>query len=244
MDGHSAVVALTHDPKLDDMALLEALKSPELTGTWEGRLSDVADGKGDRATFMRDVRAWVNDTVSALAAAPLSAAAIVPKEDAKALGVCPACGQPVRERGPVYACDTGRSCSFVVFKTMAQRPISARLVTQLLRDGRSAPVKGFKSKAGKEFSASLEWSPADAKVRFAFEDRLADGPMTAPSTKSEEPRKAKSTSPRPKGPPSAAPGPGQPCPSCGVGLVMVGRTKLGCSRWREGCAWTAPATTP
>ncbi len=27
-DGHSAVVTLTHDPKLDDMALLEALKSP------------------------------------------------------------------------------------------------------------------------------------------------------------------------------------------------------------------------
>jgi xanthine dehydrogenase accessory factor len=28
LDGHSAVVALTHDPKLDDMALMEALKSP------------------------------------------------------------------------------------------------------------------------------------------------------------------------------------------------------------------------
>ncbi|MBI2316569.1 MAG: XdhC family protein [Betaproteobacteria bacterium] len=28
LDGHCAVVALTHDPKLDDMALLEALKSP------------------------------------------------------------------------------------------------------------------------------------------------------------------------------------------------------------------------
>ena len=27
-DARSAVVALTHDPKLDDMALLEALKSP------------------------------------------------------------------------------------------------------------------------------------------------------------------------------------------------------------------------
>ena len=27
-DGHSAIVTLTHDPKLDDMALLEALKSP------------------------------------------------------------------------------------------------------------------------------------------------------------------------------------------------------------------------
>jgi xanthine dehydrogenase accessory factor len=28
LDPHSAVVALTHDPKLDDMVLLEALKSP------------------------------------------------------------------------------------------------------------------------------------------------------------------------------------------------------------------------
>ena len=28
LDPHSAVVALTHDPKLDDLVLLEALKSP------------------------------------------------------------------------------------------------------------------------------------------------------------------------------------------------------------------------
>ena len=28
VDGHSAIIALTHDPKLDDLALLEALKSP------------------------------------------------------------------------------------------------------------------------------------------------------------------------------------------------------------------------
>src|SRR4029077_5618076 len=27
LDGHSAVIALTHDPKLDDLALMEALKS-------------------------------------------------------------------------------------------------------------------------------------------------------------------------------------------------------------------------
>jgi xanthine dehydrogenase accessory factor len=28
VDSHTAIVALTHDPKLDDMALLEALRSP------------------------------------------------------------------------------------------------------------------------------------------------------------------------------------------------------------------------
>ncbi len=30
LDGHSAVIALTHDPKIDDLALMEALKSPAL----------------------------------------------------------------------------------------------------------------------------------------------------------------------------------------------------------------------
>jgi xanthine dehydrogenase accessory factor len=28
IDGHTAIIALTHDPKLDDMALMEALRSP------------------------------------------------------------------------------------------------------------------------------------------------------------------------------------------------------------------------
>jgi xanthine dehydrogenase accessory factor len=27
-DGHTAIIALTHDPKLDDLALMEALRSP------------------------------------------------------------------------------------------------------------------------------------------------------------------------------------------------------------------------
>src|SRR5258708_39979394 len=32
LDGHSALVALTHDPKLDDLALMEGLKSPAFYG--------------------------------------------------------------------------------------------------------------------------------------------------------------------------------------------------------------------
>lgn len=42
LDGHSAVVALTHDPKLDDMALLEALKSPAFyVGALGSRANDA-----------------------------------------------------------------------------------------------------------------------------------------------------------------------------------------------------------
>jgi len=42
LDAHSAVVALTHDPKLDDMALLEALKSPAFyVGALGSRLNNA-----------------------------------------------------------------------------------------------------------------------------------------------------------------------------------------------------------
>lgn len=46
LDAHSAVVALTHDPKLDDMVLLEALKSPAFyIGALGSRSNTVARKK-------------------------------------------------------------------------------------------------------------------------------------------------------------------------------------------------------
>ena len=30
---------------------------------------------------------------------------------------------------------------------------------------------------------------------------------------------------------------GQPCPLCGKGVVVKGKTAYGCSRWKEGCGW-------
>lgn len=206
---------------LIDAVPIDALKSPELTGRWEGRLSDVADGKGARDAFMTDVRAWVREMVDALATAPLAAAAVRPRDDAKPLGDCPACGKPVRQRGPVYSCDSGRSCPFVVFQTMAKRKISARMVKQLLTDGRTDTVKGFKSRAGKAFEAGLQWSAEEQKVRFWFDD--SDRPTA--------------TAPRPAGPRV-----GDACPQCSQGRIIMGRERMGCSRWREGCRWTAAPT--
>jgi DNA topoisomerase-3 len=60
---------------------------------------------------------------------------------------------------------------------------------------------------------------------------------------------ATSPSPSPATPsapaPSAPPAPpqagdvliGQPCPVCGQGTIIKGRTAYGCSRWREGCTY-------
>ncbi|MEZ4238875.1 MAG: topoisomerase C-terminal repeat-containing protein [Myxococcota bacterium] len=122
----------------------------------------------------------------------------------------------------MFTCDTGRSCPFVVFGTMAKRKIGPRAVKQLLTDGRSAVLKGFKSKAGRSFDAGLRWDDEAGKVAFWFPDRDA-----APS-------------PSPKPAASAAPGVGDRCPRCGEGEIIAGRTALGCSRWRAGCEYRAP----
>jgi xanthine dehydrogenase accessory factor len=51
LDPHSAVVALTHDPKLDDMALLEALKSPAFYIGALGSRANTAKRKERLAMF-------------------------------------------------------------------------------------------------------------------------------------------------------------------------------------------------
>ena len=51
LDPHSAVVAVTHDPKLDDMALLEALKSPAFYVGALGSRSNTATRKERLALF-------------------------------------------------------------------------------------------------------------------------------------------------------------------------------------------------
>jgi xanthine dehydrogenase accessory factor len=51
LDPHSAVVALTHDPKLDDMVLLEALKSPAFYVGALGSRSNTAKRKERLALF-------------------------------------------------------------------------------------------------------------------------------------------------------------------------------------------------
>jgi xanthine dehydrogenase accessory factor len=50
LDPHSAVVALTHDPKLDDMALLEALKSPAF---YVGALGSFANNTRRRERLLQ-----------------------------------------------------------------------------------------------------------------------------------------------------------------------------------------------
>lgn len=157
------IVATPRGCAVIDAVPIDEMKSAELTGRWEGRLTDVAEGRGDREAFMADVRDHVERIVAAIAAAP------PPAREAgqgPVIATCPGCAQPVRARGRGWGCDSG--CGFTVPSAIAKRPISERMVKQLATEGKTAAFKGFRSKKGTEFTAGLEWSAEQKKVVLWF----------------------------------------------------------------------------
>ena len=67
------------------------------------------------------------------------------------------------------------------------------------------------------------------------------------SPKAPESPKPKATRKKAQQPPSDAekasaplPVEGQPCPLCGEGHIIKGKTAFGCSRWKEGCTYRVP----
>ena len=147
---------------------VEELKSALLTGQWEARMANIAEGTETRTKFMDDVIQNLHDIVQQIKTSTPPTPEVIVQDDAKSLGNCPICGAPVRQQGPVFRCDTGRNCPFVVFGKMANRTISPTMIKDLLKTGTTQSVKGFKSqKTGKEFSAALRLDPNN-KVVFDF----------------------------------------------------------------------------
>lgn len=154
------------------------LTSPGLTGEWERRLGLIERGAEPRERFMAELVAFTGQIVGEVRAlAPKVAAIAPPPEQRPALGTCPSCGRPVYEGPKSFSCwrrgDAG--CGFAVWKTIAKRKVPKGAVKELLKNGRTTkPLDGFKSKAGKPFSAHLKLIRDDAgtlRVAFDFAER-------------------------------------------------------------------------
>ena len=144
------------------------LRSPKLTGQWEARLVAMAEGKDQRDAFMADIRAFTVDVVGRiLAARPdavLAQRLAPPPPEGPALGPCPRCEGTVKDGGRSWRCD---GCAVEIPKSVASRDVSERMAKALLKDGRTKPVKGFKSRKGSLFTAALTLDEA-GKVTFSF----------------------------------------------------------------------------
>jgi hypothetical protein len=76
---------------------------------------------------------------------------------------CPICRKSLVERPKSYSCD----CGLIIWKQICGKTITPEIAEQLLKNGRTGTLDGFKSpKSGKAFSASLVLR--DKKVAFEF----------------------------------------------------------------------------
>ena len=144
------------------------LKSPQLTGEWEARLAQIAEGNDTRSAFMTDVSTNLHTIIETIRSSDPPTPERILNEDEEDLGACPLCGTPVRAHRNIYTCDTGRSCEFIVYGKIANRKISKRMIKKMLKEGQTQTVKGFKSqRTGREFSAALKL--VQGKVKLIFE---------------------------------------------------------------------------
>ena len=78
-------------------------------------------------------------------------------QNSSLVGDCPVCSQKVMAHENEYRCSNlKQQCSFRVSKTIAGKKIGLRSVKTLLKKGETSRLKGFKSKEGKSFEASLK----------------------------------------------------------------------------------------
>ncbi len=88
-------------------------------------------------------------------------------DDDETLGTCPSCSGDIIVSEKAYGCSNWRNgCKFVIWKTVAQREILQSEAEQLLRDGSTGLLTGFKSKAGKDFEAKLKLSASGVQFDF------------------------------------------------------------------------------
>jgi DNA topoisomerase-3 len=141
---------------------VDELVSPEMTGEWEFRLREIEHRHLSRETFMDDIRKLTKEIVRKARDFELDDHV----EDSKPFGKCPKCGKKLLERFKSYSCTNG-NCDFSVWKTIAGRILTREELDQLLAERSIGPLKGFRSKAGKQFDAVLKLTD-ELKTEFDF----------------------------------------------------------------------------
>jgi DNA topoisomerase-3 len=83
------------------------------------------------------------------------------------LAKCPACGGNIVENPKAYSCDKWKDgCKFTIWKTISGKKLTEKQVLQLIEKGKTGKIKGFKSKTGKDFEASLKLEGTQVKFDF------------------------------------------------------------------------------
>ena len=144
------------------------LTSAELTARWEERLAKMEQGAERRTDFMADINGFTTDLIEEVRGMQGEKLAS-PSRSREPLGACPKCGAPVVETRKAYGCSAWKKtgCDFAIWKQVSGKRLSEGQAKQLLTKRRTGQMKGFKSKAGKPYSAALKLD-AEHRVKLEF----------------------------------------------------------------------------
>ena len=143
----------------------EKVKSPEMTGEWEFKLSQVEKGKLTPIEFRDGIVNYVKELFEHL---HQKYASQFERETVTDAIPCPKCSSPLEIAPWGYVCKN-EECGFKAGHTIAGRTLSHAEMTTLLKTGKSDLLSGFKSKKGTTFSATLTLGD-DGNIGFEFSD--------------------------------------------------------------------------
>ena len=135
----------------------------EMTGRWEAELARIERGEKAAADFNAEIETYTRRiTADLLASEKLFRAR-------ETTFTCPKCGKgSMRFYAKVVKCDN-ETCALPVFRQVAGKLLSDKEITDLLTEGRTAVLHGFKSKQGKSFDAALAFDE-EFRIKFIFDD--------------------------------------------------------------------------
>lgn len=159
------------------MAVYETVKDKkianvEMTAAWEDTLARIESGEADAAAFRRDIEAYTAQIVTELLETKVS---IAPSEGELP---CPKCRNSRVLFFPKVAKCADVDCGFTLFRNKGGKELTDKQLAELLTKGRTGIIKGFTSKDGKTFDASLVFRP-DFSVGYEFSDKKPQKGKTA-----------------------------------------------------------------
>ena len=135
-----------------------------MTGEWEKELARIERGELPADTFHKEIEAYTREITSEL----LSCDKLFARRDSGCK--CPKCGTgSMQFYGKVVRCDNAE-CGLPVFRLKANRTLTDEEIKDLLTDGHTKLLKGFKSKQGKSFDAVVAFD-GDYNTTFVFPER-------------------------------------------------------------------------
>ena len=137
------------------------MKSAEMTGELEKELNDIAEGRADYQQFIDKVKDITRKWYKAVCDA--SSDAFVDKSM-----ICPSCGKRlVKGKTNIFCSGYKDGCAFSIRYTLCQKKLTDNQIQMLIHSQRTNVIKGFVSKAGKSFDASLKINDK-GKIEFVF----------------------------------------------------------------------------